>query len=356
MTKELLEKYLINSCSPKELKEIITWAEEEAKNPDSKKFSAIIKNSLTEKDLAGNGGKLNRLLDKIHHKINLKNSSIIIKQKTGTAFFTWMTRVAAVMLIPILSILIYREAKPTLDNKTFSSILTDTMEVTSPVGSRTSLKLADGTEVFLNHGSKLRYPQRFIGKNRQIELEGEAFFKVVHNPRKPFIVKTGILDIKAVGTTFNVMAYKNDPNIETTLVEGKVILEREGEDDKIASSIMARVSQHSRYNLESGKITKTYGNTEKYYSWKDGVLIFKNDHIGDIAKKISRWYNVDIWLEDENVKDYTYTATFVDETLTQILDLMVLATPIEYTIHPREKLSNGTYSKQIISINIKPDY
>lgn len=97
------------------------------------------------------------------------------------------------------------------------------------------------------------------------------------------------------------------------------------------------------------------GNIEKYISWKDGKLIFKDESIVNIANKLGRWYNVEFVFADKKSMEHTYTATFVDESLYQILDLLKLATPIEYTIPPRRKLPNGTFSKQKVIIKSR-DY
>ena len=99
----------------------------------------------------------------------------------------------------------------------------DSLEVIAPVGSRTVVELSDGSVVHLNYGSRMKYPQNFSGETRSVVLTGEGYFKVAHNPDKPFVVSTGIIDVIAVGTIFNVNAYPENNNIATTLVEGKVI-------------------------------------------------------------------------------------------------------------------------------------
>ncbi len=111
--------------------------------------------------------------------------------------------------------------------------------------------------------------------------------------------------------------------------------------------------QHVKYNIETEKIESKVGDIEKYVAWKDGKLIFKNESIVTIANKLSRWYNVEFEISDPEVREFTYTATFVDETVIQILDLMCIATPIKYKTLPRNKLPDGTFSKQKIKIEKK---
>ena len=107
--------------------------------------------------------------------------------------------------------------------------------------------------------------------------------------------------------------------------------------------------QHVDYDISSGEIASSKGNTNKYIAWKDGKLVFDNEPITGVTKKLSRMFNVDIVIADE-VKDYTYTVTFADESLFFILDLMKETTPINYTVAQRNKLPDGTYSKLKIKI------
>jgi len=212
------------------------------------------------------------------------------------------------------------------------------------------MQLPDGTKVYLNNGSQLKYPQKFTGKSRGVVLIGEGYFEVAHNPDKPFYVHAGKLRIKAVGTKFNVMAYPGEEVIATTLVEGKVIVEQNtaGKKEKPICDMIP--GQHVSYNITTSNITSSRGDTEKYTAWKEGKFIFKNEPIVHVAERLSRMYNVDIEIADD-IRDYTYTVTFMDEPLIQILDLMEIATPIKYNALPRKKLLDGTFSKQKILIN-----
>ena len=106
---------------------------------------------------------------------------------------------------------------------------------------------------------------------------------------------------------------------------------------------------HIKYNANKGTISRSKGITEKYIAWKDGKLIFEDAPIVEIAERLSRLYNVEITV-DNNIKEYLYTATFIDEPLFQILDLMTIATPVQYTFNKRSKLTDGTFSKLRITL------
>jgi ferric-dicitrate binding protein FerR (iron transport regulator) len=210
--------------------------------------------------------------------------------------------------------------------------------------------LGDGTKVFLNHGSKLKYPYRFDGEFRKVFLTGEAYFEVAHNAKVPFIVGTNCIDVKATGTAFNVSAYPDDDAVETTLVEGKVILcER-----KSNSEIKALTpGECLKFDVKKNSYSLETGNTLKYTAWKDGLLVFKNDNVEDIAKKMARWYNIDVEITNQKIREYPFTATFTDETLPQVLELLSLATPVSYQLTLSKKLPDGSFSKQKVVIGLK---
>jgi ferric-dicitrate binding protein FerR (iron transport regulator) len=216
-----------------------------------------------------------------------------------------------------------------------------------------NIEFGDGTKVWLNHGSKLRYPYRFDSKNRKVFLTGEAYFMVAHNKNVPFIVGTRNLDIKATGTEFNVSAYPSDDIVETTLVEGQIDIYETGSDIRIKT---LEPGECIKYNSQRNNCTMESGDIQKYIAWKDGLLIFKNDSISEIAKKLERWYNVDVKIVNENVKEFTCTGTFSEETLSQVLELMSLPSPVSYKLTPKVRYPDGSFSKQSIIIGIKKPY
>lgn len=352
MTKELLIKFLNNKCSVEEIGIIVQWINTDALNTDAKQLGFEEWKAYQEYDESGNTEEFSNLLDKIHHKININNNkSKNIENITfaNSKITIWITRAAAIMLLPVLGFLFYMLSENNIGANKYSDQMVDSLEIVAPIGSRTVVLLSDGSTVHLNYGSKLKYPQVFTGNTRGIILSGEAYFEVSHNPDQPFIVKTGKLNVKALGTVFNVFAYADNDLVETTLVEGKVELERILSDGNAKSIGIMLPNQHARYNTITGKVTNSEVRVDKYTAWKDGKHIFENEPITSVAKKLDRMFNVEIEVAEE-IKDITYTVTFVDEPLFQILDLMALATPISYETMPRAKLKDGTFSKQKILI------
>ncbi|MBN1926755.1 MAG: FecR domain-containing protein [Prolixibacteraceae bacterium] len=350
MTKELLFKFLDNRCSKEELEEIIQWIKEDALSEESKGLAySDWSTFLFEGSSVHSKERFNQLLDKIHHKI--KNNEFVPpepeKRKPIRIVFQWMTRAAAILLIPVLAFLFYLFSNPTMILSQYSDSIVDSLEVIAPAGARTVVQLADGTTVHLNNGSKIKYPQTFNGKTRELTLTGEGYFEVTHDPQHPFIVNTKGLKVKALGTEFNVKSYPDDDIVETTLVEGKVVLEQSLKQGEITTIGRLVPGQHVYYNVKTDAMFSTKGATEQYVAWKDGLLIFDNSGINEVAKRLERMFNVEIEVSDD-IKDYTYTVRFIDEPLSQILDLFTKATPLNYKIYPREKLADGSFSKQKI--------
>lgn len=167
----------------------------------------------------------------------------------------------------------------------------------TPRGGQYQLELADGTKVWLNASSSLKYPTRFAGKERQVELTGEAYFEVTHNASMPFKVKTNKEIVTVLGTHFNVNAYHDEPSVKTTLLEGKVKV------NALNSKASGILKPGEQAILTGDQIQITPGDTEAATSWKNGYFRFRGENIASIMRKLSRWYNIDV----------QYTITISDE-------------------------------------------
>ena len=349
MTKDLFIKYLQGNCTEKEFEQILFWIREGSQSISSKGIVQEIWEEFEPEAGPAERTKYNRILDKIHHQININQNtsqSIIPRASSKNRILSIITRAAAILLLPVLGLLLYTNLS---DRDHYAANFND-LEVEAPAGSRTHIELGDGTKVWLNHGSKLKYPYRFEGKNRKVFLTGEAYFEVAHNSKFPFIVGTNRLDVKATGTAFNVSAYTDDDKIETTLVEGKVILYERKSNSEIKA---LTPGECLKFDVQKNSYSLVTGNTLKYTAWKDGLLVFKNDNVEEIAKKLARWYNIDVEITNQKIKEYPFTATFTDETLPQVLELLSLATPVSYQLTLSKKLPDGSFSKQKVIIGLK---
>jgi len=343
--KNLLIKYLEGNCTEEESGQLILWIREKSQTTAGKAVMKEVWDEFEPKVGPQEKIKYYRVLDKVHRQINdSQGADKFRKGQRKKKILTIMTRVAAALLPPVLALLIYTN----LPETQYADNLND-LEITAPSGSRMQIELGDGTRVWLNSSTVLKYPSRFSGDTRKVFLSGEAYFEVAHNRKIPFIVETDHIAVKATGTTFNVSSYPKDGIVETTLVEGRVILfENSGCEIKamLPDECVAFDTRSNEYTVEKA-------NTGKTIAWKDGLLVFKRDPIAKVAQKLERWYNIDVEITNEEIKRLTYTATLSTETLAQALELMMLATPVSCTLIPGEKLPDRSFSKQKVVIGLK---
>ncbi len=348
----LFDKFIANKCTSAEIEKVFSWLQEQPEMLSEKK---LFKNYWDKIEPADdeNSDQARQRLDRIHHTINLHRSEHLdtgnIRFLTGpkASVIRLLSRAAVILLIPVITLLVYTSL---FQSGHFASHnKRQKIEILSPPGSRTHLELADGTKVWLNHSSKLVYPERFTGKTRTVQLIGEAYFEVAPDKAKPFIVESDGMALKAVGTTFNVRAYPEDPDYEATLETGKVFILK-NTPGKQATFFHMEPGQHFVLNRATNRHSLKTEELTKYVSWKEGKLIFKDDHMDAVAEQLSRWFSVKISLSDPGLRELTYTATFVDEPLSQILEMMEVVMPISCTVSEREKMPDGTYSKKEILI------
>lgn len=201
-------------------------------------------------------------------------------------------------------------------------------------GKKSEVYLPDGTKVWLNASSKLIYPVSFEAKDRrEVTLEGEAFFDVTEDKSKPFIVQTAKLQVKVLGTAFNVKSYEDEGVVETTLVRGKVMIalnEPSGKGD----TIMMKEREQVVYTEASQVLSLTKVKTDPVTSWTEGKLVFENRLFSDIKPALERWYGVEIVTDGLVDAGCRFSTTIEDEPITKILDLFQTTSSISYTITP----------------------
>ncbi len=199
-------------------------------------------------------------------------------------------------------------------------------ELIVPRGGEYQIVLADGTRVWLNSATKLIFPQNFTGKERRVMLSGEAFFDVARDESKPFIVETSRMDVKVLGTRFNVNAYTDNEVVSTTLVDGSV---------EVASGTqkpITLVPGEQAYG-EAGELEKREVNIRLYTSWIDGRFMFNNVELEEIVKQISRWYDVEIFFTNENVKRTRFTGGMVKfKPLDDLIRMIESTSPVRFSV------------------------
>jgi ferric-dicitrate binding protein FerR (iron transport regulator) len=290
--------------------------------------------------------QINYILDKVQHRIYLDENRK--RKKKVVSFWQVAQRIAAILFLPLLiGSVIYNNWYP-MNKQTQTSWA----EIQCPLGVRTKFHLPDGSTGYLNSGSVLKYPVSFEN-NRNVVLSGEGYFDVKHNEKSPFHVKTKNLDVKVLGTSFNVVAYDDEKSEEIILQSGHVdVSDQNG--NKIASLTpderLVFERENMKFNL--GKVV-----SEQYTSWKEGKLMFRNERIEDVAVRLGRWYNAEIMIDhnDCRITTYTFYGTFVDEQLEDVLKVLSVAAPISSREIARESDKNGTYLKRRIILSINPN-
>lgn len=284
---------------------------------------------------------LTSVLDKVHHRIRLN------EEQKPVQLTWWQTfqRIAAILIVPLtISFLayFYFQSKHTVENLSYA-------EIECPMGVRTKFQLPDGSTGYLNSGSRLKYPVQFSGE-RKVELTGEAYFDVVHNASLPFHVNTRYLDIKVLGTTFDVIANGDETSEEIILQTGKVDVSTH------AGKQITLLQPNERlvFDFENQKFEKKTVEASQYTSWKEGKLVFRNENMQQVARRLSRWYNADVVVDGKQLDDYAFHATFMDEPLDEVLKLLSLTTPLSFTEIERTNNLNGEFRKRKIVLKINP--
>lgn len=214
-------------------------------------------------------------------------------------------------------------------------------EAKTPKGKQRRVVLQDGTQVWLNANSVLKYPHTFANREkREVYLEGEAFFDVSQNKEKPFIVNTSGLSIKVLGTAFNVRSYEGDSLVETTLVRGKVTISADNTDQ--ARTVTLLPNQKALFSKESKEIALQEAlNADATTAWRNGWMIFDNKPFSYIKETLERRYNVTIVMQDEKSLSCTFTAKFKDKTLKEVLEIFRSTESINYWIDGDRVTING---------------
>lgn len=227
--------------------------------------------------------------------------------------------------------------------------------VQSAAGMRTHFNLPDGTSVHLNAGSELSYPLPFGGDERRVTLAGEAYFKVSHDPDCPFIVSTvrDYMSVQVHGTAFNVEAYEADRIAAVTLVEGKVdVLLNKNEKPLVSYTLSP--SEKMIYDLERDSYQVARVDASYDMAWTTGQMAFKNTPLPEVLRKLSHFYDVEFEVKDKIINTYSFTGTFKNRPVTQVLDYLKISSRIDYTlVLPEEDDSNGVRKCKMILYKMK---
>lgn len=292
---------------------------------------------VSEKGIEGK--KLDHILHRLHYEINTKYEK---PKEALVSIMKWFSRVAAMLILPLMvysGIQFFKNINKPDD---------PWVKIKAPAWTRAQFSLPDGTTGWLNSNSSIEYKGSFVN-NRVVLLDGEAYFNVVDSGLKHFIVNTGEITVTVSGTRFNVASYANENNVEVVLETGKI----ECTNKELDKTFKLKPNNLISFNKVNNEYLVEVVETEKYVSWKDGKLIFRNDPLDVVARKLERWYNITVEVNGGISSQPRLRGTFVDENLEQVLRLLKLSLNITYDIYPPQILSDGSYSKTKVIITSK---
>lgn len=314
----------------------ITKVKELEKNLRKQWFDQLSESDFKEE-------QLDHILYRIHYNINSGNYK---SKHTISKFINWFSRIAAILFFPLI---IYSGIN--LYRSTIKEEL-HWIEINAPAWTRTQFTLPDGTKGWLNSNSSISYRGNY-SYNRNVILNGEAFFDVFTDKKRPFVVNANEVIITAIGTRFNVASYEEENDVEVVLEEGNLLVSNKKTDK------LMQIAPNERflYNKNLNTFNKDTVQIKKYTSWTEGKLIFRNDPIDVIARRIGRWYNVDVELVNNNYQHILLRATFEDENLEEVLFYLKNSLNIEYKIINADMLANSEdpIKKKVIISTKKTD-
>lgn len=302
MDKEILQRYVEGNVSPEEIIAVVDWLD--ADESHVREFMAL--------------HKLNDI-----SLLNQPDSKVDVQKKKKTITFRQigyeLAKIAAILILFWGGTKLY-ETTSVKENV----IAYQTLYV--PAGQRAELILPDSTHVWLNARSKLVYPISFGKDIRQVELNGEAYFDVIHNEKQPFVVKTPQMDIQVLGTEFNVTAYSSSSDFEVALLRGCIELSS----PRLSSNYRMKEKEHIR--LQNNKLISKDISDYDYFRWKEGLICFNNESVATIIEKLKLYYDIDIEVYNQKFINSRYTGKFrTKDGIEQVLRVLQIEHKFTYT-------------------------
>ncbi len=369
----LLSKKIAGEATPEELEELQALI---SSNPEWKTTMENLRELWSSKPVIIDTGSKQKIEDAYLVHINrLKEKGADFKESNGLAiheveinstvvkkpfYKSWITYagaavfiVAALFLYPLIAVIgKTNEVAPPI--RPFN-------EITINPGSRSKIQLPDSSQVWINSGTKLTYQNSFNGSTRDVQLDGEAYFDVVKDAAHPFIVHTSGIDIKVLGTVFNIKAYKAESFIEATLIHGsievinknrpgtpKVMLKPyeklvynkyPGADPRDQRAGVAINAEPDAYSITIKPLSKNIADSDIVETgWVYNKLTFEDERIEDLAHKMERWFNIKISIDNEKLKNHRVSGSFINETAEEALKELQFLIPFRYSIKNNEIL------------------
>jgi ferric-dicitrate binding protein FerR (iron transport regulator) len=324
ITPVLLSKYFAQQCTADEARLVEDWAGQSSEN---RNIFVRLKNLWDETGQARPKTEVQdteRAWQKVRERIQQQKAQPGRRRKSLIYTITTAAAAAVIVFTMVTFYLINRQDGPATVKM---------VSISTKAGERRQIALADGSKVWLNAETSIKYPETFDGDNREVYLDGEAYFEVAHNPSKPFTVHTGDLDTRVLGTSFNVMAYPESEDIEIALDEGKVRVNDNKDTLFLEPGFEATYGKANR-NITKGAIAG------KHNEWRNNVIHFENIMLAEAVKTLERWYAITVKIDENKLKTCPITASFENQDAETVLEIIATTLSIEI-----EKKDNIYYLK-----------
>lgn len=319
MNKQTLIKFIAGKASKEESEVVLRWIGE---SEDNRQYYNQMKNIWVVTNLPSN--------EATEEDVRELRSLGYYKKKVG---YRMIISIAAVLLVPLLAFnLFFLLNKPSTiselkDQRTAYAVFSTNKGVKGRV------VLPDGSKVWLNCDSYIKFPEKFTGNTRKVEFSGEGYFEVQKNPENPMIITTGKgVEVKVKGTTFNLSSYSNDAVVKATLYEGAITLTSVSATTGKKEVVDVKPMETATVFASSAIKVQTKADTVASSAWRKGDIIFDNDPMPDVLKKLERWHGVEFVVKNKSVFDYRFTAHFKSESIVQIMEMLKFCSPVTYSI------------------------
>lgn len=332
--KNLAEKYFAGDITEAEISELAGWIRNNAQlagwwEKEFEKSAADISPALRDKMFARIKTEVLKEASGTSEASGLSGKDTVapytpqqpaVKRTPGKALVPAWARWAAMICIPIcIAFFTYNILSISNADQARSPFI-----VKADKGDKATVVLPDGTDVILNSASQLSYLSDFGRNERRVQLEGEGYFKVAHDTRRTFIVQVGELEVKVMGTVFNVCAYSNDQDVTVVLLEGKVGIHTP------STSTTLSPGEKINYNKSTRKLSTEKVYPDDYVSWTKGSLYFQNESLENIMKALSRVYDVTIRIDSPKISEERFTGTIPGGGIQNALNIIMLTSPFRY--------------------------
>ncbi len=323
---DLLKKFYRGECSKDEVQKVISWfSSKEQKEELLEQLQVAWEQYDFFEDEVLTGHNSAKILQGINNRRRQDKAVVPVKEDQKVRYLSinrfYALRVASIVILAVCVSFIIQIFLQDMPKEGSCLVVAEV-----PAGQKRIIRLEDGTEITLNGGSKISYPEPFEKDKREVSLEGEAFFEVARDVDRPFTVSSGELNTKVLGTSFNVKAYRGEQRIKVAVASGKVKVSRK---DKGEHFLLPGKSID--YNTENQLFKVGVFDEQEVFAWKEGTLYFKNASYEEVKTAIERWYGVTVRAKGEVGKEWQYSGRFYQESLGNVLRSIGYVKQFSYT-------------------------